>query len=70
MVKIDKEGLISKKQNNKASAEGVRLPKEAMPLKDTYKFIKPSLDAFHPFGLISRACQGPEDPPNSINVDF
>ena len=33
-------------------------------------FTKPSLDAFHPFGLISRACQGPRDPPNSINLDF
>ena len=46
------------------------LPKGAMQLRDIFKFTKPSLDAFRPFGLISRACQGPTDPPNSINVDF
>ena len=65
----DREHLISEKQNNKASAEGVRLPKESMLLRDI-KFTKLSLDAFHPFGLISRACQGPRDPPNNINIDF
>ena len=59
MVKIDREYLISKKQNNIVSAEGARLPKKAMLLRDIIKFTKPSLDAFCPFGLISRACQGP-----------
>ena len=59
MVTIDRERLISEKQNNKASAEGARLPKEAMLLRDIFKFTKASLDAFRPFGLISRACQGP-----------
>ena len=67
---IDRERLITEKQNNKASAEGARLPKEAMLLRDIFKFTKPSLDAFHPFGLISSACQGPTGPSNSINVDF
>ena len=62
MVAIDRERLISEKQNNKASPEGARLPKEAMLLRDIYKFTKPSLDAFRPFGLISRACQGPRGP--------
>ena len=57
--------LISEKQNNKASAEGARFPKEAI-----FKFTKPTLDAFRPFGLISRACRGPRDPPNSINVVY
>ena len=54
---IDRERLISQKRNNKASAEGARLPKEAMLLRDIYKFTKPSLDAFRPFGLISKAGQ-------------
>ena len=58
MITIDRESLISEKRNNKASAEGARLPKEAMLLRDIYKFTKPSLDAFPPFGLISRVCQG------------
>ena len=70
MVTIDRERLLSEKQNNKASPEGARLPKEAMLLRDIFKFTKPSMDAFRPIGLISRACQGPRGPPNSINVDF
>ena len=70
VVTSDREHLISEKQNNKASAEGARLQKEAMLLKDLFKFTNPSLDAFRFFGLISRACQGPRDSPNSINVDF
>ena len=70
VVTIDKERLISEKQINKASPTGRRLPKEAMLLRDIFKFTKPSLDAFHPFGLISRACQGPRGPPNSINIDY
>ena len=70
MVTIDRKRLISEKQNNKASAESARLPKGAMLLRDMFKFTKPSLDAFRIFGLISRACQGPRGPPNSINVDF
>ena len=67
---MDKERLISEKRNNKATAEGARLSKEAMLLRDIFKFTKPSLDVLHPFGLISRACQGPRGPLNSINVDF
>ena len=70
MVAIDRERLISEKQNNKASVEGARLPKEAMLLRDISKFIKPFPNAFRPFRLISRACQGPRGPPNSINVGF
>ena len=65
MVTINRVRLISEKQNNKA-----RLPKEAMLLRDIIKFSKPSLEAFRPFGLISRACQGPRGPPNSIDADF
>ena len=67
---IDRKRLISEKQNNKASAEGARFPKGAMLLRDIIKFTKPFLDAFHAFGLISRAFQRPRGPPNSINVDF
>ena len=52
MVTIDRERLISEKRNNKASAEGARLPKEAMLLRDIYKFIKPSLDTFRALGHI------------------
>ena len=37
MVTIDGERLISGKQNNKASAEGARLPKGAMLLRDIFK---------------------------------
>ena len=70
MVTINRERLMSEKRNNKVNAEGARLPKEAMLSKDIYKFTKPSLDAFRPFGLISRVCQAPRDPPNSINVDL
>ena len=54
--------IISEKQNNKASAEGARLPEGAMLLRDIFKFTKLSLDAFRLFELISRACQGPRDP--------
>ena len=67
---IDRERLVSEKQNNKASAEGARLPKKAMLLRDIFKFTKPSLDAFRSFELIIRTCQGPRGPPKSINVDF
>ena len=38
MVTIDRERLISEKQNNKASPTGARLPKEAMLLRDIFKF--------------------------------
>ena len=65
-----REHLISEKRNNKASAEGARLPKEAMLLRDIYKFTKPSLDVFRPFGLISRACQGPKDHPIALMLTF
>ena len=58
MVTIDRERLISEKQNNIASGEGARLLKEAMLLRDIIKFTKPPLDAFRPFGLISMVCQG------------
>ena len=40
MVTIDRERLISEKQNNKASAEGARLPKGAMLLRETFKIYK------------------------------
>ena len=66
MVRIDRERLVSEKQNNKASPEGAKLPKEAMLLRDIFKFTKPSLDAFRPFGLISRAYQGPEAKENKL----
>ena len=37
MVTIDRERLISEKQNNKASPTGARLPEEAMLLRDIIK---------------------------------
>ena len=64
----DRERLISEKRNSKASAEDARLPKEAMLLRDVYKFTKPSLDAFCPFALISRACQGPRNAPTALTL--
>ena len=70
MVAIDRERLISEKLNNKASPEGARFPREAMLLRDIYKFIKPSLKAFRPFGLIGRARQGPRDPPIALTLTF
>ena len=70
MVTIDRERLISEKKNNKASDESARLPKEAMLLRVIYKFTKPSLYAFSPFGLISRACQGPRDLPIALTLTF
>ena len=48
VVTIDRERLISEKQNNKASPTAARLPKEAMLLREIFKFSKPSLDAFRP----------------------
>ena len=70
MVTIDRERLIREKQDIKASAEGARLLKKAMLLRDIFKFTKPSLDAFRPFGLISRACQGPRDAPIALTLTF
>ena len=70
MATIDRERLVSEKQNNKTSAEGARLPKGTMLLRDIFKFTKPSLDAFRPFGLISRACQGPRDSPIALTLAF
>ena len=48
MVTIDRERLISEKQNNKASAEGARLLKEAMLLRDIeiYKAIPGRVSSF------------------------
>ena len=37
MVIIDRERLISEKQNNKVSPTGARLPKGAMLLRDIFK---------------------------------
>ena len=70
MVTIDRERLISEKRNYKASAEGERLPKRAMLLRDIYKFTKSSPDTIRPFGLISRACQEPRDPPIALTLTF
>ena len=67
---IDRERLISEKQNNKASAESARLPKEAMLLRDVFKITKPSQDAFCLFGLINRACQGSRGPPIALMLTF
>ena len=57
---IDRERLICEKQNNKASAEGARLPKEAMLLRDIYKAIPGCVLSFwtHQKGL------EPRDPPS------
>ena len=67
---IDRERLISEKQNNKASAESARFPKGAMLLRDIIKFTKPFLDAFHAFGLISRISKGQEVPPIALTLTF
>ena len=61
MVTIDRERLISEKQNNKASAdEGARLPKEAMLLRDICKAIPGRVSSVwtHQQGL-----PVPRDPP-------
>ena len=70
MVSIVRERPISEKQNNKASAKVARLPKEAMLLRHIFKFTKPSLDVFCPFGLISKACQGSRGPPIALTLTF
>ena len=49
MVTIDRERLTNEKQNNKANIESARLPKEAMLLRDSFKFTKPSLDPGYVF---------------------
>ena len=53
MVTIVGERRISEKQNNNASAEGGRLPKGAMLLRDIYKAIPGSVSSFwaHQQGL-------------------
>ena len=61
---------MSEEQNNKASPKGTRLRKEAMLLRDIFEFTKPSLDAFRPFRLISRTCQGPRGPPIALTLTF
>ena len=48
MVTIDRERLISEKQNNIASAKGARRSKEALLLRDIIEFTKPSINAFRP----------------------
>ena len=48
VVTIGRERLVSEKQSNKASAEGAKLPKGAMLLRDIFKFTELSLDAFRP----------------------
>ena len=50
---IDKESLTIEKQNNKASAEGARLPKEALLLRDIFKAISGRILSFwtHQQGL-------------------
>ena len=35
-----------------------------------FQIYKPSLDAFCPFGLISRACHEPRDPPIALTLPF
>ena len=70
MVTIDRGRLISEKQNNKASAEGARLPKGAMLLRDIIKFTKPSLDAFRPFGPSAGLAKGQEVPPIALTLTF
>ena len=56
MVTFDRERLISEKPNNKASPEGARLPKEAMLLRDIFKFTKPSLDVMALEIYLERNC--------------
>ena len=70
MARIDRQRLISEKQNDKGSAEGAGLQEEATLLRDIFKFTKPSLDAFRRFGFVSRACQGPRDPPIALTLTF
>ena len=70
MVTINRERLISEKQNNKASAEGARLLKETILLRHIFKFTKPSLNVFRPLGFNSKACQGPRDPPIALTLTF
>ena len=67
MVTINRERLISEKQNNKASAKGARLPKEAMLLRDIFKFTKPSLDTFRPSAGLSK---GQEIPAIALTLTF
>ena len=68
MVTIDRERLISEKQNNKTSAEGARLPKGAMLLRDIFKFTKPFLHAFRPFELTAGLAKGQEVPPIALTL--
>ena len=68
MVTIDREHLISEKQNNKPSPEGARLKKEAMLLRDIFKFTKPSLDAFRPFVPSAGLAKSQEVPPIALTL--
>ena len=70
MVRIDRERLISEKQNNKASTKGARLPKGAMLLRDFFKYTKPSLDAFRPLDSSAGLAKGQEIPPIALRLTF
>ena len=70
MVTIDRERLKSKKQNNKASAKGARLPKEAMLLRDIFIFTKSSLDTFRPLDSSAGLAKGQEIPPIAFTFTF
>ena len=68
MVTINRERLISEKQNNKASAEGAGLPKEAMLLREIYKAIPGRVSSFwthqHGFRRAKRS------PPIALTLTF
>ena len=66
MVTIDRERLISEKQNNKASPEGAKLPLEAMLLRDIFKFTKRFVLLDSSEGL----AKGQEVPPIALTLTF
>ena len=71
VVTIDRERLISEKQNNRASAESERLPKGVMLLRDIFSNLQShSWTRFVLLDSLAGLVKGKEIPPNSINVDF
>ena len=58
MVTIDRERLISEKQNNKASPVSARLPKKAVLLRDIFKFAKSNTKSLHRLSkVLLKVCQ-------------
>ena len=70
MATIDRESLISEKQNNKVSTKGAKLPKGAKLLRDIFKFTKPFWNAFRYLDSSTGLSKSQEIPPIALTLIF